>query len=371
MTHVGSHLIRAIGATFVIILTSTNAVAQTVQPMETRVPGVTISFASGQTVPYCCPETPIRALIGSVQVPVGPRWFAEGEWRLPTKSSFNTGLFVVDDRTDRPYVRTAIRDVTTDVNGLSASLTYRFGAGRKVSWYAGAGLTYMRTHETDVWDSRCVPRVPGGCDGVPLPSPTFVDIQNSLLSHVVAGIEVTPVPFLTAFAAVKLNDGVTTYGGVRVAVTTRPRGVTSQTVRVREQGGRVQQGVLVSLTASEVVIERRGERVTLPLSGVRRVEKVTHRVRNITIASAILGYVGGYFASCGGGDEEDCWPEIGLMVAGMSAGTGAIVGWAINRGAARSGRDVLYTAPSRTPIAMTVAPVLSPTRAGVGMTVRW
>jgi hypothetical protein len=76
----------------------------------------------------------------------------------------------------------------------------------------------------------------------------------------------------------------------------------------------------------------------------------------------------GYVASCGGGDEEDCWPEIGALVAGIGSGIGATAGAFGNR--ANRERDVIYQAPVSS-AAWNVAPAISPRRAGVALSVRW
>ena len=125
----------------------------------------------------------------------------------------------------------------------------------------------------------------------------------------------------------------------------------------------------MALAASEVVIRQSGKNVTFQIANVQKVEKTTHRIRNLMITFSAIGFAGGFLLSCGGGDEGDCWPEIGALFGGIGAGAGALVGWSINHRAARDGRDVLF--PSRSSATRLVAPLVSPHRAGVGMLVRW
>ena len=111
------------------------------------------------------------------------------------------------------------------------------------------------------------------------------------------------------------------------------------------------------------MIERDGQAQTIPLEQVTRIERKTHHVRNGVLWGLIVGFAGGYLGSCGQGDEEDCWPEIGALFAGIGAGTGALIGAGINRATAES--RVLYSAPQST---ISVAPRVSPSRASVEMT---
>lgn len=100
------------------------------------------------------------------------------------------------------------------------------------------------------------------------------------------------------------------------------------------------------------------------MNQVSRVERKTHNVRNGVLWSLVVGFAGGYLSSCGSGDEDDCWPEAGALFAGIGAGTGALIGAAVNR--ASAGSRVLYPAPSSS---ISIAPRVSPSGAGVNVTV--
>jgi hypothetical protein len=163
------------------------------------------------------------------------------------------------------------------------------------------------------------------------------------------------------------DTGLGALGGVRLAVgapatqEAPPRG---PTVRVSLVSDVRHTGELVSLTSSEVVVREEGQPQTFPLTQVSRVERTTHNVRNGVLWGLIAGFAGGYLGSCGGGDEEDCWPEVGAVFAGIGAGTGALIGAGINRATAES--RVLYSTPAPS---ISVAPRLTTSRAGVELTV--
>ena len=241
-----------------------------------------------------------------------------------------------------------------------------------MSAFVGGGLAFRYTSTSIENTKVCQPIVPGSCVSLDQEPGSYVLTHNSWSPQVSAGIDVSVTKLVTLFGAVRIDDGVTPFGGVRFAITTRPAApLTAPDVRVRATNGGIFKGRLVSLTTTEVVINQSGRSVVLPIGEVQRVEKSTHRTRNALIIGSILGYVGGYFLSCGTGDEEDCWPEIGLLGAGIGAGVGAIVGRSANARAARDGRDVLYSAPARSQARLQLTPIVSPRRAGLGMLVRW
>lgn len=330
--------------------------------------GITASFGVGLGVQYCCPDEPVRGMTGSIQVPLGSRWFVEGQFQVPTTTESTQTYRVAFPG----YVVSGASYVTDRRFSGGGSVLYRFIAGRRVSAFAGGGLTFR--HRTNSYDSArlCEPIAPRGCDDVYVPPKTGGYADNYWLPQASAGIDVSVTKFVTLFGALRIDDGVTSYGGVRVAITTRPAvPLTGPVVRVRSTDGSEYHGRLVSLTTSEVVIKQSGRSVVLPIGDVQRVEKASHRIRNGMITGAILGYVAGYFLSCGSGDEEDCWPEVGLLVAGIGTGAGALLGWSSNQHAAHDGRDVLYAGSGHAPASLQLAPLVSPRRAGIGMLLRW
>ena len=156
--------------------------------------------------------------------------------------------------------------------------------------------------------------------------------------------------------------------GARAAATASGRAVNLAS------GGH-RQGELLSLTATDVVIANEGQTLTFSLDQVSRVERKTHHVRNGVLWGLSVGFAGGYLGSCGGGDEEDCWPEFGALFAGIGAGTGALIGAGMNRTSAEN--RVLYSAPrSSVPVAppgrtIVATPLVSPTHAGAALSLRW
>jgi hypothetical protein len=336
-------------------------------------PPVTISVGGGMLMPYSYPERPTADLFVSVQVPVSTALLVEGQVLRSTSDHTRSGYF--DNRTDRPFTPFSV--VTTDHEALNASvnLLMRTGRGRlKLFFGGGAGFHDAETRMR--FDTRCEPRVADGCDG----RPDTVTEHNFTWSgpswQLVGGVETRIAPRLTAFGGARwlttsLRAGDTGLGavaGVRAALRApslepAPRG---PTVTVRLADGARRQGELISLTTAEVVIADEGRTQAFPLNNVARVERRTHNVRSGVLWGLVIGFAGGYLSSCGSGDEDDCWPEAGALFAGIGAGTGALIGAGMNRAGAES--RVLYPAPVSS---VSIAPRVSPSRAGVDLTVRF
>jgi len=227
------------------------------------------------------------------------------------------------------------------------------------------------------WDTRCEPRAAGGCNGQPDTTNAQELVWSGPSWQLVGGVEGRMASRVTAFGGVRWlatgfnagDTGLGALGGVRVALrgqeplAARPSG---HAVRVSLIRGDALHGTLVSLTSAEVVIERNGHTQAFPLDQVSRVKRTTHHVRNGVLWGLVLGFAGGYLGSCGAGDEEDCWPEVGALFAGIGAGAGALIGAGVNLATARS--HVLYPVPDSS---ISVMPRVSPSRAGVEMTVRF
>ena len=97
----------------------------------------------------------------------------------------------------------------------------------------------------------------------------------------------------------------------------------------------------VSIDSARLTADRRGRNEMYSLDQIARVETVHHTARRAAIIGAVAGFVGGYLGSCGSGDEEDCWPEIGALFAGIGAGGGALIGAAYD--SATASQHVIYT----------------------------
>jgi hypothetical protein len=145
-----------------------------------------------------------------------------------------------------------------------------------------------------------------------------------------------------------------------------------QNVRVSLTNGGRETGRLLSLSATEVVIRTRGTEVRLPLDRVRSVTKLPDPIRDGALLGAAIGAVAGLqILKCEPGVNDDCpsphswW----YLDAPVGAGIGAIIGALIDR--SRVSKDgVVYRAPVRTSKVL-VAPVITPTRRGVALVVRW
>ena len=116
-------------------------------------------------------------------------------------------------------------------------------------------------------------------------------------------------------------------------------------VRVTFADGVRTQMRFVSIEAVGLTAGKGGRNEIYSLDRIARVETVHHTARRAAIIGAIAGFVGAYLGSCGGGDEEDCWPEIGALFAGIGAGTGALIG--AGYGGANRSRHLVYTGAPR------------------------
>jgi hypothetical protein len=353
----------------IAVLTPSPAAAQAIDDGR---PPVMVSVGGGVLMPYSYPERPTADLFVSVQVPVSKSLILEGQVVRSTSDHTRSGYF--DNRSDRPFFPFTTVETNHEALNVGGNLLMRTG-GRRLKLFFGGGAGFHDAETRMRFDTRCEPRVAGGCDGRPDTTNEHRFAWSGPSWQLVGGVDARIAPRLTAFGSARWlttsleagDTGLGALGGIRVALRdqetadSRPGG---PAVRVRFIGGDPREGELVSLTSSDVVIARDGQTQTFPLDQVSRVERTTHHVRNGVLWGLVLGFAGGYFGSCGGGDEEDCWPEVGALFAGIGAGTGALIGAGINRATAES--RVLYSNPAAS---VSMAPRVSPSRAGVELTV--
>ena len=309
----------------------------------------------------------------SVQVPLPKSLVVEGQVLRSTSDHVRSGYF--DNRSDRPFTPFSTWTTDHEAVNVGANLLMRMG-GPRLKLFFGGGLGVHQAETRMTFATRCEPRVAGGCDG----QPDTVNDREFAWSgptwQLIGGLEAPIAPRLTAFGGARWlttslqagDTGLGALGGIRAALRASapapPR--RGPTVQVSLAGGGRRIGELVSISSSEVVVMEGGQSLSFPLGEVSRVQRKTHHVRNGVLWGLIVGFAGGYLGSCGGGDEEDCWPEVGALFAGIGAGTGALIGAGINRATAES--RVLYSAPQST---ISLAPHVSPSRASVETTVRF
>lgn len=302
---------------------------------------LTVSVGAGGLIPYSTPEMPNFDLTASVQFPTGRSVFIEAE---VIRSSASGRIGAGFER----------RNESLNVGG---NVLLRRPLARATGFFGG-GLGVHRSTE-DLG---------------------FVRFENTAPSwQLIGGFELPLTRHLMAFGAARWltttleagNTGLGATGGFRAAFQPVPMPAPGAhprqpQVRVVSLRGVTREGRLVSLSSSDVVIVQQGQTLTLPLTDVRRVERATHRVRNGAIWGAVIGFVAGYLGSCGGGDENDCWPEAGAMFAGIGAGTGAGIGAVLNR--TSKGSRVLYPTPAAT---TSVTPRIAASAASMELTIRF
>ncbi len=329
-------------------------------------PPVTVSVGGGMLMPYSFPERPTTDLEVSVQVPISWSLLVEGQVIRSTSDHVRSGYF--DNRLGRPY--TPFSTITTDHEALNvgANLLMRTG-GPRLNVFYGGGLGVHHADTRMRSDTRCEARAAGGCDGRPDTTNDERTAGSGPSWQLVGGVETRIAPRLSAFGGLRWltantgDTGLGALGGIRAALQASPvQPQRAPTVRVSLASGGRRIGKLVSFSSSEVVVMEEGRTQTFPLDQVSRIERRTHHVRNGVLWGLILGFAGGYLGSCGGGDEEDCWPEVGALFAGVGAGTGALIGAGINLATAES--RVLYSTQESAVFAI---PLLVPRGAGVAV----
>jgi hypothetical protein len=333
---------------------------------------VSVSGGIGGLIPYLSPERPDLDFVASIQVPLGSSVVVEAEATRSTANSEFDGVF--DNRLDRPYIVIGSSHIDHDALNVGVNLRVRKPLG-KVFSFVGGGVGIYRMTDRFVAHGTCQARVPQGCNDRPDTTNRHEWKASGPSWQLVGGIDRPITRHVGAFAAARWitagDAGIGGFGGLRVAVAPAPTSARPPVPRgplvqiVGSDGGR-RQGHLVSLDSSEVAFLEQDRVVSILLQDVRTVQKSAHRVRNGILWGAIGGFVGGYFASCGGGDEKDCWREFGAMMAGPGAVAGAAIGAVMN--VTHSGTDLLYSA-SRSGKRLT--PIVAPGYAGVGMALRF
>jgi len=158
--------------------------------------------------------------------------------------------------------------------------------------------------------------------------------------------------------------------GLLQTVATKPVARDGQEIRVTMRTGERRTGRFVSLTSSELVMNRGQSRDTIPLRDVRRIETVSHHAR----MGALIGGFAGFFSAAGicSTDENSCTEDASFsstatVLVGLGAGIGAAIGGILN--AATADRHVLYE--NRIGPVANVIPILGGGRAGVTVRVQW
>jgi len=261
---------------------------------------------------------------------------------------------------------------------------------RRVSAFVGGGSFFGS--ERYAYNDRvegCVPQtaIREGC----APSSGYDYQDTAWKFQAVTGADVQVAGPLRAYGSVQFTTMDHAYlrwsGGVRVVAASRsgaprvarrgpvaPSSVPSaehqadlrgKQVRVTFVDGVRTQMRFVSIDAAGLTAEKSGHNELYSLDRLATVETVHHTARRAAIIGAIAGFVGGYVGSCGGGDEDDCWPEVGALFAGIGAGSGALIGAAYD--AAKASRHVIY-ASNR---GASLMPLITQRGGGVGVAVRF
>lgn len=141
------------------------------------------------------------------------------------------------------------------------------------------------------------------------------------------------------------------------------------TVWVSTDASGERKGTLTALSPSELSFETDGQKVTVPFSSIRRLER-KDPIRNGLGAGLIAGFGGGFALALatgyfGGGDEATDAAG-GMQIALVYGGLGALAGAAID--AAVGQRQTVYRAGQKT---ISFAPGITRKGASMGVQIRW
>ena len=383
-------------ATFLWIVSTVEAQGLQPVPASTQVPAfrmpsvmVSAGFGSAND-PRGAEETNFKPMQSfSVQFLPTRHLVMEGEfgrWETAWDRRLPNTIFLPGGQTS-----SGERAQSGAIEGWSAgmNLLYRTEP-RRVSAFVGGGPFFGSERYT--FSERvegCVPQaaIRNGCT---LPN-EYDDRTTGWRYQAVTGADVQVAGPLRAYGSIQFTTMDHAYfrwsGGVRVVAASRsaapraerrglaePTGVPSaerqaelrgKQVRVTFADGARTQARFVSIDAVGLIADKGGRNATYSLERIAKVETVHHTARNAAIIGAVAGFVGGYLGSCGGGDEEDCWPEIGALFAGIGAGTGALIGAAYD--ATTRSKHVIYAGGSGFGARLT--PIITRGGGGVGMAV--
>jgi hypothetical protein len=292
------------------------------------------------------------AALLSIQVPVSSYVLLEGE---ATRRSHEFGY-----------------EVTT----VAGHVLFTVRSNR-VSTFAGGGLGMQRTTAEPVRYSIpyvCAPPDSASCQLL------VFGRHSSVIAQALGGADVRfgsrLGAFVTLHAGTAPEHGIRLFGGMRVGLLMQqpaqreravsPGGAAGKEIRVTLANGGRQTGRLIELSDTEVAFlaDTKAQPVVLSLTGVRKVETVSHHART----GALLGAgAGGFLIALAYSDGgcDDCG-IFGFIFPAAFAGVGAAVGGMVN--AATANRHVLYQTVSTS---VSVQPTISSSATGVTVLVRW
>lgn len=147
--------------------------------------------------------------------------------------------------------------------------------------------------------------------------------------------------------------------------------ISGKSVWITADGVR-REGRVTSLSPSSLVLLEDGAPITIPFSQIVRVEKSTHHLRNGTLIGLAAGAGLGFWAMSAICADEYCYASDWVMVPAFYSGLGAAAGVGIGAivNAATKHGNVIYDARRFTK-SVAVAPIVSPTRKGVAVSLSW
>ena len=371
---------------------SAQAVVQPDAATDGQMPGVSLGAAFGATILSALQGQGAPTWGGSVQLGLARRIVVEGQ--ISRWSGRDTSIELSADDASRiigqPVVFPSLLLIAADrrhATVVSSSIFMRAGTP-KVVGFAGGGVTIERT--ADRLFGRLEACGSGFCI-TPGPAPTVIR-RTRAGAHIAGGADFALARRVWATAALRWQLGpeaaLDVTGGIRVALTSREWRAAAGTrservpgsptpaagslaphqgreVRVISPAGTRQTGRLTAVAGDGITLITGRQTLVLPFRDIRRIENEPHHARHLGLIGAIGGFFVGWLGFCDSGDEQGCYPEGGLILAGIAGGAGLGIGAMLNS----AHRRVLWAAPP--PAGLELRPVISARRAGMSVLMRW
>jgi hypothetical protein len=265
--------------------------------------------------------------------------------------------------------------------GAGGNLLVRVGPP-KVAILLGAGLGVQRTTGRLDTVRTCEAAVARGCEDYPDISSSQRSSRVTLRPRVLYGVEAVVAPRQVVFTTLRWGGlgataayddsdfpGMTLFGGVRVALRTRPAADGLAEVTVTQSDGVKRRGQLLSLTRDAVVLRDDGRELQLSTADVRTIDSVgRHTFIGALVGSAYA--ISGWLVIAATRDScADCedGPWAASIMTPVSIGAGAGIGALVQR----LTRDRRRLYPSRVGASLQVSPKVAKSRIGAGVGVRW
>jgi hypothetical protein len=383
-----AHVLTLLATAGALGLAPGDTAAQSTPTDSLRIPALMISVGAGGAKDMGDWRDGGPVQVVSAQFLLGRHLAVEGEatrWkthRINLRAIFEPGSSCRPGEVTGCPVLAGFEQFSDTEEGWSggANLLFRSESDRRVSGFVGGGgFVGQRRSPSYV---TCTP-VPSCLSHL---EPFYT--ARALGGQVIGGADVQVAGPLRAYADLRFTAlagqvRLAATGGVRVVAQTRlavtafqrriqrpiqatvaPAEAAGKTVRVSLATGARHHGRFVSLSTSELLLRDGGQDIRYPLDQVLLVETVHNTARNAALLGGGVGLAAGLIVASV--TESDTVGGFALAMPYVYTGAGALIGALMDMAAAD--KHVVYAATTGT---VRVAPILTPTRTGGTLTVRW